>query len=97
MTPVHLASFYDEVLRELIAAMGAALFFGNAYALVRRNRDKERVRATTVARARPGSPVRGQANPSRRKELAQAPVARTVTYMVLGFFIMLAGIASLTA
>ena len=94
---LHLAAFYDEVLRELIAAMGAALLFGNGYALVRRSRDKERIRATTVARARPGSPVRGQANPSARRELAQAPVARTVTYMVLGFVIMVAGIASLTS
>ena len=94
---MHLASFYDEVLRELIAAMGAALFLGNAYALVRRGRDKDRVAATTVARARPGSPVRGQANPSRRKELAQAPVARTVAYMLLGFVVMIAGIASLAA
>ena len=94
---LHLAAFYDEVLRELIAAMGAALFFGNLYALVRRGRDKDRVAATTVARARPGSPVRGQANPSARRELAQAPLARTITYMVLGFVIMVAGIASLTA
>jgi hypothetical protein len=94
---VHLASFYDEVLRELIAAMGAALFLGNAYALVRRGHDKDRVAATTVARARPGSPVRSPANPSRRKELAQAPVARTVAYMVLGFVVMIAGIASLAA
>jgi hypothetical protein len=29
-------SFYDEVLRELLVAMGAALFFGNLLALVRR-------------------------------------------------------------
>ena len=92
----HLAAFYDEVLRELIAAMGAALFFGNAYALVRRRRDRDRIGATTVARARPGSPVRGQANPSARKELAQAPVGRTVMFLVLGFLIMVAGIASLT-
>ena len=76
--------------------MGAALLFGNAYALVKRGRDKERIRATTVARARPGSPVRGQANPSAKRELAQAPVGRTIVYMVLGFVIMVAGIASLT-
>jgi hypothetical protein len=93
----RLAAFYDEVLRELIAAMGAALFFGNAYALIRRRRDRERISATTVARARPGSPVRGQANPGARKELAQAPVGRTVVYLVLGFLIMVAGIASLTS
>ena len=29
-------SFYDEVLRELLVAMGAALFLGNLLALVRR-------------------------------------------------------------
>ena len=29
-------SFYDEVLRELLVAMGAALFCGNLLALVRR-------------------------------------------------------------
>jgi len=28
--------FYDEVLRELLVAMGAALFIGNLMALVRR-------------------------------------------------------------
>ncbi len=28
--------FYDEVLRELLVAMGAALFLGNLLALVRR-------------------------------------------------------------
>jgi len=50
-----------------------------------------------VARARPGSPVRSQANPSAKRELAQAPVGRTIVYMVLGFVIMVAGIASLTS
>ena len=62
-----------------------------------RDHDADRVSATTVARARPGSPVRGQANPAAKRELAQAPVARTITYMVLGFVVMVAGIASLTA
>ena len=91
------ASFYNEVLRELFAAVGAALFVGNLLALIRRGRDADRVRATTVARARPGSPVRGQAKPAARRELAQAPVARTVVYMVLGFVMMVAGIAALVA
>jgi hypothetical protein len=88
---------YDEILRELITAVGAALFVANLCALLRRPRDADRVRATTVARARPGSPVRGQANPSEKHELVQAPVARTIAYMVLGFVVMVAGIASLTA
>ena len=96
MHPV-LGSFYDEVLRELIAAMGAALFFGNLYALVRRNRDADRIAARTVERGRPGSPVRSPANPSAKRELAQAPLGRTIGYLVLGFVVMVAGIASLTA
>ena len=60
-----LGSFYDEVLRELIAAMGAALFFGNLYALLRRGRDADRVSARTVERGRPGSPVRRPPSPRR--------------------------------
>jgi hypothetical protein len=88
---------YDEILRELITAVGAALFVANLWALLRRPVDADRIRATTVARARPGSPVRGQANPAQKRELAQAPVARTVAYMVLGFLVMVAGLASLTA
>jgi hypothetical protein len=88
---------YDEILRELITVLGAALFVANLWALIRRPFDADRVAATTVARARPGSPVRGQANPSEKRELAQAPVGRTITYMVLGLFVMIVGIASLTA
>ena len=96
MHPV-LGSFYDEVLRELIAAMGAALFFGNLYALVRRNRDADRIAARTVERGRPGSPVRSPAKPAAKRELAQAPLGRTIGYLVLGFVVMVAGIASLTS
>lgn len=91
------ASFYDEVLRELVVAVGAALFVANVYALVRRRADADRVAATTVARARPGSPVRNQANPAAKRELAQVPVGRTVLYAAIGFVVMIAGIASLTA
>jgi hypothetical protein len=98
MTPVHvvLGSFYDEVLRELIAAMGAALFFGNLYALVRRHYDEDRIAARTVERGRPGSPVRSVAKPSAKRELAQAPIARTMAFLVLGFVVMVAGLASLS-
>jgi hypothetical protein len=91
------ASFYDEVLRELITAMGAALFFGNLYALLRRPRDADRIAARTVERGRAGSPVRSPARPGARRELAQAPVTRTLTFVVLGFVVMVAGIASLVA
>ena len=93
---VVLGSFYDEVLRELIAAMGAALFFGNLYALVRRHRDADRIAARTVERGRPGSPVRSPAKPSEKRELAQAPVGRTFAFMALGFVVMIAGLASLS-
>jgi hypothetical protein len=91
-----LAAFYDDVLRELLAAVGAALFFGNLAALVRRGHDSERVREQTVARARPGSPVRGQSRPGAPRELARAPLARTVVYLIVGFVVMVAGIASLS-
>ena len=93
---VVIGSFYDEVLRELIAAMGAALFFGNLWALLRRNHDADRIAARTVERGRPGSPVRSPAKPGQKRELAQAPIARTFGFMVLGFIVMIAGLASLS-
>ena len=34
---------YDEILRELLTAVGAALFFANLWALLRRPRDADRV------------------------------------------------------
>jgi hypothetical protein len=90
-----LADFYDEVLREMLAALGGALFVGSFLALVRRTRDEGRVQGARVARARPGSPVRGQARPGPTRELAQAPLARTVTYAAIGFVVMVVGIASI--
>jgi len=92
---VILAAFYDDVMRELVVALGGALFVANVYALLRRRADADRIGATTVARARPGSPVRSQAKPAAKKELAQAPVGRTVLYAILGFFVMIVGIASI--
>ena len=69
--------FYDEVLRELLVAMGAALFLGNLMALVRR-RAPASLTESDEAHALP-----------------QAPVARTVIYLVIGFVVALWGIASL--
>ena len=69
--------FYDEVLRELLVAMGAALFVGNLMALLRR-------------RAAVTSGEDGEALP-------QAPVGRTVAYMVMGFVVAFWGLASLLA
>ena len=74
--------FYDEVLRELLVAMGGALFVGNLMALMRR-RAPARVRA-------PRPDDDGHA-------LAEAPLARTVAYLVIGFVVALWGIASLVA
>ena len=71
--------FYDEVLRELLVAMGAALFVGNLMALIRRR-----------APAPPAQSEDGHA-------LQQAPVARTVLYLVIGLVIAVWGIASLAA
>ena len=70
-------SIYDDVLRELVAAIGAALFVGNLIALVRR-RTGSKVTAT-----RGGD------------TLPEAPIARTVVYLVIGFVVMVAGLAAL--
>lgn len=68
-------SFYDQVLREILAAVGAALFLGNLLALVRHRRGGN----------------------ARREEgdLEQAPRARTITYLVIGFVVMVWGLGSL--
>jgi hypothetical protein len=78
--------FYDEVLRELMLALGAALFLGNAYALLRRRRDAE-ARSTTSAKRRGdfGSDA----------DLKQAPVARSVTYMLIGLVVAAWALASI--
>jgi hypothetical protein len=90
-------NFYDEVLRELVVALGAALFVANARALVRRRVDGELAARRTVARARAGSPVRGYRRSAEGGDLVQAPVVRTVLYLVIGLVVMIWGIASLVA
>lgn len=37
--------FYDDVMRELLVALGAALFLGNVFALIRRRNPPARVKA----------------------------------------------------
>ncbi|HEX5614523.1 MAG TPA: hypothetical protein VFZ83_05160 [Acidimicrobiia bacterium] len=92
-------SFYDQVMRELVTALGAALFVANAYALVRRRSDARRAAERTVARVRPGSPVRPNrtASDETPADLPQAPLARTVTYLLIGLVVMIWGIASITS
>jgi hypothetical protein len=73
--------FYDQVLRELITAVGAALFVGSAFALIRQRRPPQQ------PHERPSDSSQGQ--------LTKAPVARTVTFMLIGLIVMVWGIASL--
>ena len=90
-------SFYDEVLRELLAAIGAALFIGNLVALFRRRADRRRAAQRAVAKGRPGSPVRAKVEATRdRDQLPQAPLVRTIAYVLLGFVVMIWAVASLT-
>jgi hypothetical protein len=77
-------SFYDEVMRELVLALGAALFLANAFALVRRRADARK--AATGARDR----SLGDAS-----DLSQAPLARTVTYMLIGLVVAVWALASI--
>jgi hypothetical protein len=92
-------SFYDEVMRQLVVALGAALLLGNVVALVRRSRDAADRGVRGGAR---NAKVKGSSRVvatgrTRQGELVQAPVARSVTFAVLGFVMMVAGIAALTA
>ena len=91
-------SFYDEVLRELVVALGAALFVAHGLALLRRKRDADRRAVTSGARS---AKVKGAsravaAGRTREGELVQVPVARSAAFCALGFVMMIAGIASLT-
>jgi hypothetical protein len=89
-------SFYDDVLREIILAVGAALFIGNLIALARRRSDRRRATQRAVAKNRPGSPVHGQVAATRDREaLPEAPLARTVLYLVVGFVVMVAALAAI--
>ena len=88
-------SFYDEVLRELVFALGAALFVANAFALYRRGAGlRRRPPGERSPRSRPGSPVRGNRR-TDDTDLPQAPLARTVTYLLVGFVVMIAGLGAI--
>jgi hypothetical protein len=88
--------FYDDVLRELITAVGAALFVANLFALFKRGSDRRRAAQRTAPKKRSGGPGRRETGAVRDREaLAQAPLARTVFYMLIGFIVMVAGIAAI--
>ncbi len=77
--------FYDEVLRELLVALGAALFLGNVLALIRR---------------RPNASLGDGAEDAEANQdgtVTQPPLARTAGYALMGFIIMIWGIASMAA
>lgn len=88
--------FYDDVLLELVAALGAALFVANALALIRRGADRREGAKQAVARSRPGSPVRKQVRESTGR-LDQVPIARTVTFMLFGLIVAAWGLVSIFA
>ncbi len=92
-------SFYDEVMRELIVAIGAALFIGNLLALARRRRDAHQrgVRGGARNTKSKGSSRVVATGRTRQGEMVQAPVTRSVVFAGLGFVMMVAGIAALTA
>jgi hypothetical protein len=90
-------SFYVEVLLELTAALGAALFVANALALVRRRGDAHRAARESATRSRPASPVRKQVRVATTGTLPQAPLARTITFMFLGLIVAIWCIATLVS
>ena len=79
-------SFYDQVMRELVLALGGALFVANALALYRRRSD--------VSDASGGS-AGGRSHGGETTDLAQAPIARSVTYMLIGLIVALWALASI--
>jgi hypothetical protein len=82
-------SFYDEVMRELVLALGGALFLANGLALVRRRADARRAGARDGGRGSAPAPAGDGA------DLAQAPLARTVTYMLIGLIVAVWALASI--
>ena len=88
--------FYDDVLLELITALGAALFLGNVWALIRRRADRRQAAKESAMRSRPGSPVRAQVRVATTGNLEQAPVGRSIGFMVLGFVVFIWGLATIT-
>jgi hypothetical protein len=89
--------FYSDVLLELVTATGAALFVANAYALFKRRADRQRAAREAVRRSRPGSPVRSQVRVATTGDLPQAPVARSVTYLLVGLVTFVWGLASIAS
>jgi len=90
-------SFYDEVLRELIVALGAALAIGNGLALLRRRRDAQARARSGVRSTKAKGSSRARGGQTATGELVQAPIARSVTFLVLGLVMFVAGLAAILA
>jgi len=90
--------FYDQVLRELVVALGAALFVGNALAMLRRRRDQATRAVPAGARSTKakGASRRRATGRTEEGELVAAPRVRSALFAALGFVMMVAGIAALT-
>ena len=80
-----------------MVALGAALFVANARALARRRVDADVANRRTVSRSRPGSPVKGYRHRGDDSDLVQAPIMRSVVYLVIGLVVMIWGVASLVS
>ena len=80
-------SFYDDVLRELLLALGAALFIGNLIALIRIRRD-----APAAVRSGPAT-----ADGDEAEYLDHAPIGRTLLFLVIGFVVMVTALAAIIA
>ena len=83
-------SFYDEVMRELVLALGAALFLANAFAFGAPAQRDDPPRRDPAA-----SPGRELPLGDDATDLAQAPLARTVTYMLIGLIVAMWALASI--
>jgi hypothetical protein len=79
-------------MRELVLALGAALFLANGFALIRRRADARR----TAAGAQSSRPANNALRDSPG-DLSQAPVARTVTYMLIGLVVAVWALASIVS
>ena len=89
-------SFYQQVFLELVMAVGAALALANALALVRRRRDRRIAREH--ARTTPRSPrQRAPKGEAPTPLLTQAPIGRSIAFLVIGLVAFVWSLATLTA
>jgi len=75
-------------MRELVLALGGALFLANGAALVRRRGDARRAAAG-------GHRPRATNGANSTDDLVQAPLARTVTYLLIGLIVAIWALASI--